>query len=549
MSILTRAAAVVAFLSPALSLAQEVSIPNAGPKWGAHLDLEGKGGTDRNLGEADLFLPLAQTADTLLFGSIRARLDDDDSREGNYGLGVRHMLDSGWNIGGYGYFDRRRSEYGNHFHQVTLGAEALSMDWDLRANYYAPVGRTRHLVDTLNTAEISGSSVVFRGGEERALGGFDGEIGWRVPLFDASADRQLRIFGGAYHFSESGVADVTGPRARAELTFDSVPYIWEGSRFSIGAEWQHDDPRGSQGFLAARLRIPLQSYGKPASTLTPMERRMADPVVRDIDVVAQAGTFSPPETVTAFADGTGFTVISASPAIGTSLTNALAAAGTNATVILTGTFNTTSTSMLQAGQTLLGGGSLQVKSASGRTATLTLPSATLNMTNTGTGYALNMANDSTVRGLTVNAYSASNSSWGIRANNVSNVVIANNTISATTTNDYGGVAGIYIGSSSNVQVTGNTVTALHTSGNGTGTYGIRVDASGTADFGVTISDNIFKATTTSGDVAAILLNANQAATNIIAAGSGNTILAGDCSRIGAGTVTGALGLTGGATCP
>src|SRR3546814_20512086 len=77
------------------------------PKWAPHIDLEGKGGTKRSLGEADLFIPLAQDGDTLLFSSLRTRMDDNDGAEGNFGLGVRHMLETGWNLGTYAYLDRR----------------------------------------------------------------------------------------------------------------------------------------------------------------------------------------------------------------------------------------------------------------------------------------------------------------------------------------------------------------------------------------------------------------------------------------------------------
>ena len=59
------------------------------PKWGPHIDLEAKPGTKRSLGEADLFIPVTQSADTLLFASLRLRMDDNDGNEGNYGLGVR----------------------------------------------------------------------------------------------------------------------------------------------------------------------------------------------------------------------------------------------------------------------------------------------------------------------------------------------------------------------------------------------------------------------------------------------------------------------------
>ncbi|MBV16221.1 MAG: hypothetical protein CMO05_01960, partial [Thalassospira sp.] len=130
-------------------------------KWAPHIDLEGKAGTDRNLGETDLFIPLWQDDDTLSFGSIRARMDDNNSHEGNFGLGIRQMLDTGWNIGGYGYFDRRHSPYGNKFNQVTIGVEALSMDWDFRANGYVPIGTTSYMEDSLSTVDFSGASIMY----------------------------------------------------------------------------------------------------------------------------------------------------------------------------------------------------------------------------------------------------------------------------------------------------------------------------------------------------------------------------------------------------
>src|SRR5262245_11863723 len=70
-------------------------------KWGAHIDFEAKPGTRRNLGEADLFMPLWQNGTSLLFGNLRGRLDNEGSHEGNLGLGLRRMLESGWNLGGY----------------------------------------------------------------------------------------------------------------------------------------------------------------------------------------------------------------------------------------------------------------------------------------------------------------------------------------------------------------------------------------------------------------------------------------------------------------
>ncbi len=519
-----------------LSQVGSVRAQDAQLKWGPHIDLEAKPGTKRSLGEADLFIPIAQSADTLLFASLRVRMDDNDSNEGNYGLGVRHMLEGGWNLGAYGYFDRRRTELDNHFNQVTIGIEALSQDWDLRANYYAPVGRRSHNVDSLNTAEVSGTTVLFRGGEERSMGGFDTEIGWRVPLFDASADRQFRIFGGAYHFSESGVPDVSGPRVRAELTFDSVPYLWDGSRFSLGAEWQHDDPRGSQGFLTARLRIPLQAYGKPASTLTPMERRMADPVVRDIDVVSQAGRFSAPETATQLAGGGSFTVINSSSTAGNDLDAAVAAAGNNSTVLLAGSFQTTTgnTVSLATGQTLTA--LATVRSASGRTAVINTGASISGTSVTGSTVQLNAGGR--LNGLTVtNAYSGVGGAAVLVADGSNNVVIENSIITITQSGANGAVA-LSIGESTTT-VRGNTLTAT---GSGTATTMTALSAASAANTTITVSGNSMSASGgTTNRIANLDVN-----TTINAGSTGNIRGSGVCNGTPAG---GSIGFTNGTTCP
>lgn len=526
-------AAVVVCAAAASGFAQ-----TAESKWGPHIDLEAKPGTKRSLGEADLFIPMAQSADTLLFANLRLRMDDNDSNEGNYGFGVRHMLESGWNIGGYGYFDRRRTEFDNHFNQVTLGVEALSQDWDLRANYYAPVGRRSHNVDSLNTAEVSGTSVIFRGGEERSMGGFDAEIGWRVPLFDARADRQFRIFGGAYHFSESGVPDITGPRARAELTFDSVPYLWEGSRFSIGAEWQHDDPRGSQGFLTARLRIPFQVYGKPASTLSPMERRMADPVVRDIDVVSQAGRFSAPETATQLASGGSFTVVNSANTVGNDLDAAVTAAGNNSTVLLAGSFQITTgnTVSMAFNQTLTG--LATVRSASGRTAAVNT-GASINGTNMASA-AVQLNAGGRLTGLTVtNAYSGgAGGSAVLVADGSTNVVIENSVISATQSGANGALA-LNIGQNTSATVRGNT---LIVTGSGTATTMTALGASGAANTTITVSGNSMSA---SGGTINRIANLDVN-TTINAGSTGNIRGSGVCNGTPA---SGSIGFTNGTTCP
>ena len=512
------------------------------PKWGPHLDLEGKAGTNRNLGEVDLFMPLLQNEDTLFFTNLRTRMDDGSSVEGNFGVGLRHMLDSGWNVGGIAYFDRRKSEWDNYYNQVTLGLEALSTDWDFRANAYVPVGRDSYDVDSLNTASISGTTVIFRGGEERSMGGFDAEIGWRAPIFDEDAGQQLRLYGGGYRFSDDKAGLVAGPRGRIDLTFDEVPFLWQGSRFSLGAEIQHDDPRGTQSFASFRLRIPFQVFSdhKPLrQNLNPIEKRMTDPVIRDIDVVTQSGTYGPTEIVSSTASGGALSIVDSSSTTGANLATAIASAGANSTVVLQGSFtNVSSKVQLQAGQTLMGSGTLRVKSPSGRTATIQTGSASISgsgTVETSIAKLIEMANNSSLVGITAsNPGNGTNGSFAVTLDGVSGVTIKDSTLSATATDNT--AAPIYIiNSSSDITITGNTLSATGAVGNEAVGGFVAISSSN-----ITFSNNSVSATGGNNN-SLWLINATGLS------GSGNT-RNGETCKI-QGTNTGSISFTDNTTCP
>lgn len=516
------------------------------PKWGAHIDFEGKLGTKRNLGEGDLFLPLAQSSDTLLFGDLRTRFDDKDSREGNFGIGVRHMLPSGWNLGVYGFYDRRRSSYDHYFTQLTFGAEALGRDYDVRANGYLPVSNSTKPVDSLNAASISGTSVVVRAGEEHALGGFDAEVGWRVPVFAPDADRQLRLYAGGYRFAGSGVHPIQGPRARLDFTLNDVPFLWKGARVTLGGEIQHDGPRGTQAFALVRLRVPLEVFGgsEPEDRLTAQERRMTDPLVRDVDVVTEAGAFGPTETATETAGGSAITVLSSSSTSGSALPGAVSGAGANSTVILSGTFNTTAAVTLQSGQTVMGAGSLTVKTPSGRTATLTTPAATVSASIGGSGSlysnpAFLMANNSTLEGLTISlTRSGGAGAVGVYFTGISGATLENSTVTATETGANTGI-GVAVYDASGITIRNNTITG--TTGSGSTAEGFAI-ANGGGGAAATVTGNTLSASGGSSNNYYLFVNSGT----INAGSTGNTRSNGTCY---ANSATGTAYFTDGSTCP
>jgi hypothetical protein len=511
-----------------------------GPKWDPHVDVEAKPGSKRNIGEADFFLPLWQDGKGLLFGNARLRVADHDNREGNLGLGYRRMLEGGWNIGGYGYYDRRRSTTGNHFNQVTLGAEALGRDWDFRGNVYLPQGdKVRDLGTTVMgggapTAAIVGTTVqVTTPGsttfmaEERALKGFDLEAGWRAPIWAVEADKQLRLYAGGYHFSDGGVR-VSGPRVRAELTVAELPALWKGAQLTLGAEYQDDNARGGQGFVSARLRIPLGSEPKAGYKTNWQERRMVAPVVRDVDVVTQARTFAiastPARVETATAGGQPLVVLSNASTPDAAVAGAVAGAGPNSTVVFSGTFAPGPVTA-QPGQTLMGAGTLTATTPSGQSFQVTFGGGTFT-----SGFVRIQADGVTVTGMTLQT-----GSLGIAVMNANNTTIANNSISVNTTGISG--TGITVNAvATGVAITGNTiiVNAPNGAANGIG-LGIVSD--------ILIANNTFS-TSALGQQIAI----NPGAPNILPGSTGNVLLAGNACQ-GGSTGTGTVFFTNGMTCP
>jgi len=258
--------------------------------WAPHIDLKGKFGNDRSLGEVVVFVPVMQDLASMLFLDLRFQLDDESSTEGNFGLGYRKIIDSKWILGGYGFYDRRESVENNDFQQLTLGVEALTEDYDARLNVYLAEDK-----DSLTGKQESLDQVIYSdiyliyqtGGtdsetREKAMSGFDAEIGWLLPWFK---QQEVRGYLGGYHFTASDVKDISGPRGRLEIRFPDI-FGWAGSLFELGGEVRHDSVRDTDYFLSARGRIPFgtakQSIGEYR---TGIHKRMTERVQRDPDIV------------------------------------------------------------------------------------------------------------------------------------------------------------------------------------------------------------------------------------------------------------------------
>lgn len=525
---------------PFCAIAQEQPSGSSGPKWGSHVDAEAKFGSRRDIGEADLFMPIMQDENTLVFTDLRGRFDDQSGNEGNFGIGMRRMRPSGWNLGIYGYFDRRRTGLGSVFEQGTLGLEALGRDWDFRINGYVPVGSRVQGIGSVSSAAISGASVqvTTNTNEERALGGYDAEVGWRVPLFDVENRKQLRLYGGGYWFGDD-VLKVTGSRLRAEFAMSQMQGLWNGAELSLGAEAQNDGARGGQTFLGVRLRIPLDKEGARPSGLNWQERRMTAQIVRDVDIVSQSRVASTLVETATTSGGQTITVLNSGTTTGAALPGAVAGLANNSTILLSGTFNTTASVDLTGNKSLIAG-NVTVRTPSGFTAVLNFP-ATISNSNDALNFIIAAPGNNTISGLTISGTRTGGGGYGIHINDTAgNVSILNNTLTMTQTGN-NAIIGIATGNQNqNITVSGNTVTVVGKAGftaTGLSIRGVTGPASGT------VSGNTLNVSG-GGNNYAVWVD-NQITIN--AGSTGNVLVSGTCN--GGSTASGSVGFTNGTTCP
>jgi hypothetical protein len=456
------------------SAAQAQGLP---AKWLPWIEFGGAYSSERSRGEATLFLPLMQSQSTMLFADFRGKIFEESNSEGNFSLGLRHMMPNGWNLGVWVGYDLRRTTNGNIFGQVAGGIEALSTNWDLRANFYLPTERDKLIVTSTvttgsgtptATVSIVGSNLLMTTStlvtttttttRELALWGVDGEVGFRVPVDDwlglresSAIQSELRLYAGAFYFDHPDLGTpMAGPKARAELRLNNIVSSLPGSRLSFEAGWRHDEVRGSAWEVGARLRVPFGGDERRYAALSAQERRMTDRIERDVDIVSTKSTTS--STTTTGSVGTSEQVEDALTGVrfdrvatvdGTGDIQAVTnTAGANSLVIASGTFNMGSTSITLPGDlTLMGAGAtILVRGVtSGTVVNFTAAGSRPTYSYTGTtqtAAGITLASNTHVAGfdLTGDGASQTNTAFMLAGSGTTNVVLS----SLNMHNFYGG---------------------------------------------------------------------------------------------------------------
>jgi hypothetical protein len=293
--------------SAAMAADTATAAPVDPPKWVPYAQVGGGVGSGMTAGKVDLFSPVWQDLDSLLFVRLGVGTQTQDRLNFNLGAGYRTKIDPEWILGGYVGFDSSQVGNSHSFTQVSLGAELMSADWDVRLNAY-DANHGESAIHGKETLYIHDTSIAILQAQYAAYSGFDGEVGYRVF---GSGSTDVRLFAGGYDFSradttDGGIAghnfdfvhkDIVGERGRVEVNVFDLDAIGPQSRLSVDGEVAHDSVRGTTGYVGATLRIPLDdASGGGAQALDDLDRRMADPVRRQDNVLTQ-WSFDKPEPV------------------------------------------------------------------------------------------------------------------------------------------------------------------------------------------------------------------------------------------------------------
>ena len=428
-----------------------------GDYWPAFTSWEIKPGNRRVLGDGLLMVPLYQDCDTMFFADVRGQTDDNDAREGNWGLALRRIVDDRFIWGAYGFYDLRYSENQNYFNQGMMGMELLAINWEARVNGYIPDTGPKAVGGAAGaTAALVGNNIYVMGGWERAYYGVDAEVGTLLHCWGDNADIELRGFAGGFHFDNNaaGFPSVSGPSGRLEVRSYDLNLLGCGSRLALGCEVTWDEVRDTQVFGFARIGIPIGPGSRRVGRLSRLRRRMLDRIERDVDVVTNARGSAPEPAL--FAD-TGqpigdVTVIDADTA---DVPGAVAGAGVNSTVIADGTkgqIDVDDTIILQDGQTVRGAGFGVLGQDTGLPAVFG-SRPTVNGTNTASNDVLEIADNSTIRDMNVTG-----GLNGIYGNGVAGFAIRNNSISG------GRGSGVRLDGTNNGDIVGNIASGTNRNG-------------------------------------------------------------------------------------
>ncbi|MFH0879354.1 MAG: inverse autotransporter beta domain-containing protein, partial [Lentisphaerota bacterium] len=308
---------------PAISTADD-----SAPAWpAAEVTVGGQFRDAEAEGIGDILVPVWSHSSGLFFVNPRASRTDHSEEEYNLGIGYRQLIPQGpFIVGANAYYDYRDTDHSS-YDQWGIGLEFLSRWVDARANYYHPqdkkttVGSDTEQSVTTSSSTQSGwtdpyatdhevaqsyitekttrttTTTLFFEQYERAMEGYDGEIGLRLPLPVRPESIDTRVFGGYYLYDAEFGDDVKGFKARLEVRLLS-------SLFFDAAWFENKDLTGSDYYVGGRFSFPfdlaaLARGRNPFAEMDsrfqrkdrPFDARLTEMVMRDPQIRTEISSF------------------------------------------------------------------------------------------------------------------------------------------------------------------------------------------------------------------------------------------------------------------
>lgn len=247
--------------------------------------ITGKSKFKRDIGRLGLLFPFWQHESAVAYFTAIGMKDTKHSIEGNFGVGLRKIINNSYILGTYGFYDVRNTPNNNNLHQITMGAEYLTHNFETRLNLYVPINEK--ILSATEIYDISydpkftrtkvGKSAIEN--VEKGLIGVDVEVGGSLP-----AHTNLSAYIAYYYFDAKDAKAVYGPRARAKYTLAD----W----LSLEYEASFDSKRKFISSIGINLNWRFgakNSLGKQIK-LSRIEQKMTQLPVRDVDIVSQVLT-------------------------------------------------------------------------------------------------------------------------------------------------------------------------------------------------------------------------------------------------------------------
>ncbi|MEI7879555.1 MAG: inverse autotransporter beta domain-containing protein [bacterium] len=274
----------------------------------------------------DVLIPVLHRQTDLIFVNPRGTWNDDDREACSFGLGGRHLFPAKNIIIGCAlFYDRQNTELGNTFNQAGCGVEFLSTWLDARLNgyfpengektandyvvstgtsqehaeyWYAPTAQGHvisqygyELTDSFNIKKLQHYQTA-----ERAMDGFDAEIGALLPIPVLREFADIKAFAGCYGYQASFGDDVSGVKGRLEIR--PLPAVY------LDAGWFEDEKLfGSHYAVGVRAAVPFDlarlsrgqnpfagalTGNKTGSGRVPFANRLTEMVIRDLHIRTEA---------------------------------------------------------------------------------------------------------------------------------------------------------------------------------------------------------------------------------------------------------------------